>query len=192
MPSPAIYAAARDLCAQKAFPDAEALAKGSAEIDAPERPCGAVFMKKFRAAPTPSSGFDRLLFLLLLHGSISVGWGITLLVFAIGVVPIAPRVSQYGQRHMALTNVFVAAVGTLATVHLKYTVRLATDEYARMCLAADLLLTTWEWLQGVASMGIFPPFQRDERKWTWGAWLLLFGSITALKRLLKRPKSTRC
>jgi hypothetical protein len=100
-----------------------------------------------------------------------------MVVFATGVIPIAWRVSQYGQRHMALTNVFVAAVGTLATAHLKYTVRLATDEYARMRLAAGLPLTTWEWLQGLASMGIFPPFQRDERKWTWGAWLLLFGAM---------------
>ncbi|KAJ7836835.1 hypothetical protein B0H13DRAFT_2106431 [Mycena leptocephala] len=127
--------------------------------------------------PHLSSGFNRSLLLLLLHGSISVGWGTTMVVFATGVIPIAWRVSQYGQRHMALTNVFVAAVGTLATAHLKYTVCLATDEYARMRLAAGLPLTTWEWLQGLASMGIFPPFQRDERKWTWGAWLLLFGAM---------------
>ncbi|KAF7342655.1 hypothetical protein MSAN_02022500 [Mycena sanguinolenta] len=133
--------------------------------------------------PHLSSGFNRSLLLLLLHGSISVGWGTTLAVFAAGHVPIAWRVSQYGQRHTGLTNVLVAAVGTLATMHLKYTVRLATEEYARMRLADSLPLTTWEWLQGVASMSVFPPFQGGERKLTWGAWLLLFGAMAGHSRL---------
>jgi hypothetical protein len=127
--------------------------------------------------PHLSCGLDRSLLHLIVHGIVDVGWGVALAVLATGIVPIASSVSQYGQRHMALANVFVAAVGILATSHLNYTVRRATEEYARMRLAENLPLTTWEWLQGVAAMKIFPPFQRDERKWMWGTWFLIFGAM---------------
>ncbi|KAJ7826478.1 hypothetical protein B0H14DRAFT_2817270, partial [Mycena olivaceomarginata] len=127
--------------------------------------------------PHLSSGFDRSLFFLLVNGVVSVAWGITLAVFASGRVPISWIVSQYGQRHTGLTNVIVTGIATLATTHLKHTICRATEEYARMRLAEGLSLSTWNWLQGVAAVDIWPPVQREEQMWAWIAWLLLFGSI---------------
>ncbi|KAJ7452626.1 hypothetical protein FB451DRAFT_1374072 [Mycena latifolia] len=127
--------------------------------------------------PHLSSGFDRYLFLLLVNGVVSVAWGVALAVFASGRVPISMSVSQYGQLHTGLTNVIVAVIGTLATAHLKYTVRRATEEYATMRLSEGLSLPTWSWLQGLAAVDIWPPLQREEHMFAWGAWLLLFGSM---------------
>ncbi|KAJ6528114.1 hypothetical protein B0H19DRAFT_1195247 [Mycena capillaripes] len=127
--------------------------------------------------PHLSSGFDRSLFFLLVNGVVSVAWGITLAVFASGRVPISWIFSQYGQRHTGLTNVLVTGIATLATTHLKYTICRTTEEYARMRLAEGLPLSTWNWLQGVAAVDIWPPVQREEQVWAWIAWLLLFGSI---------------
>ncbi|KAJ7621704.1 hypothetical protein DFH06DRAFT_1143447 [Mycena polygramma] len=127
--------------------------------------------------PRLSSGFDRSLFLLLVNGMVSVAWGATLAVFGNGHIPISTIVSQYGQRHTGLTNVIVTGIATLATVHLKYTIRRATEEYTTMRLADGLSLRTWGWLQGVAAVNIWPPFGRKERMWAWTAWFLLFGSM---------------
>ncbi|KAJ7601916.1 hypothetical protein DFH06DRAFT_1488981 [Mycena polygramma] len=127
--------------------------------------------------PHLSSGFDRSLFLLLVNGVVSVAWGVTLAVFESGRIPISTTVSQYGQRHTGLTNVIVTGIATLATVHLKYTIRRATEEYTTMRLTDGLSLRTWGWLQGVAAVNIWPPFQRKERRWAWIAWFLLFGSM---------------
>ncbi|KAJ6526304.1 hypothetical protein B0H19DRAFT_1197165 [Mycena capillaripes] len=127
--------------------------------------------------PHLSSGFDRSLFFLLVNGVVSVAWGVTLAVFASGHIPISWIVSQYGQRHTGLTNVIVTGIATLATAHLKYTIRRATEEYTTMRLAEGLSLPTWSWLQGVAAVDIWPPLQREEQMWAWIAWLLLFGSM---------------
>ncbi|KAF7344252.1 hypothetical protein MVEN_01716500 [Mycena venus] len=127
--------------------------------------------------PHLSSGFDRSLFFLLVNGVVSVAWGVTLAVFASGHVPISWIVSQYGQRHTGLTNVLVTGIATLATTHLKYTICRATEEYATMRLAEGLSLSTWNWLQGVATADMWPPVQREEQMWAWIAWLLLFGSM---------------
>ncbi|KAJ7431636.1 hypothetical protein B0H11DRAFT_2129458 [Mycena galericulata] len=129
--------------------------------------------------PHLSSGFDRSLFLLLVNGVVSVAWGVTLALFESRRIPISSIVSQYGQRHTGLTNVIVTGIATLATAHLKYTIRRATEEYTTMRLAEGLSLPTWSWLQGVAAVDIWPPFQREEQMWAWIAWFLLFGSIAA-------------
>ncbi|KAJ7466419.1 hypothetical protein FB451DRAFT_1369659 [Mycena latifolia] len=127
--------------------------------------------------PHFASGFDGSLFLLLVHGGVSVAWGAALAVFATGVVPIAWGISEYGQRHAGLTNVIVTGLATLATAYLKYTARRATEEYAAMRLYDGLPLRTWGWMHGLATTGIWPPLRWRQHKWKWVGWLLLFGGL---------------
>ncbi|KAJ7478405.1 hypothetical protein FB451DRAFT_1557079 [Mycena latifolia] len=105
---------------------------------------------------------------------ISTAWGIALAIFATGVVPIYWGISEYGRLHSGLTNVIVTGIATLATAHLKYTVRRVAEEYAAMRLANGLPLIALGWLQGVAAGDIWPPLQSA---WTWCVWLLLFGGM---------------
>jgi hypothetical protein len=124
--------------------------------------------------PQLARGFDRSLFFLLVNGGLSTAWGIALLVFATGVVPITWGISQYGRQHLALTNVIVTGIATLATAHLQYTARNAAEMHATMRLSEGVPLIAWGWLQGVAAGEIWPPLQSI---WTWGVWLLVFGGM---------------
>ncbi|KAF8206840.1 hypothetical protein K438DRAFT_449066 [Mycena galopus ATCC 62051] len=123
-------------------------------------------------------GFDVALFLLLVHGGITVAWGAALMVFSTGIVPINWGLSQYGQLHPGITNVVVTGVATLSTTYLKVTVQYAAEEYAAMQLYEGLTLRKWSWLQGIAMVQTWPPFRlRQKSTWAWVAWLVMFGSM---------------
>jgi hypothetical protein len=86
------------------------------------------------------TGIDRGLGLLFLNGLIAVCWGIALVVFQTGIVPISWNLSQYGQRHRGITNVIVTGVATVSTSHLQFTVQNTVREYSALLVCQGFTL----------------------------------------------------
>lgn len=123
----------------------------------------------------PNPGIDKGLCLLFLNGLITLCWGITLIVLQTGFVPISWNLSQYGQRHRGITNVFITGVATVSTSHLRFTVQNTVHEYSALLVHKGLTLRKWTWLQEFAQGSIWPSFTP---RW-WPIWLLVYGLMAA-------------
>src|SRR5260370_39508472 len=118
-------------------------------------------------APQTDSGIDWGLRLLFLNGLITVCWGIALIAFQTGHVPISWNLSQYGQHHRGITNVVVTGVATVSTSHLQFTVRNTVREYSALLVCQGFTLRRWAWIQEFARGSIRPPFERRTHPVAW-------------------------
>ena len=125
------------------------------------------------------TGIDWGLLLLLLNGLITVCWGIALIVFQTGIVPIDWYLSQYGQLHRGITNVIVTGVATISTSHLQFTVQNTVREYSALLVRRGFTLRQWAWMQEFARGSIWPPFTLKRHPVAWPLWLLVYGLMAA-------------
>ncbi|KIY73019.1 hypothetical protein CYLTODRAFT_440109 [Cylindrobasidium torrendii FP15055 ss-10] len=135
-------------------------------------------------------GWDWALVVLLLHSLVDFCWGVALLVFSLGVVPISWWLSQKGRAHIAETNTLVTLVSTLSTTHLKLTLDATLLQIARLRAATGFTLGEWQWMQDTRMWAVWPEFGRHRRLRTWlyhGGWLVFWlgvqlhsASITAI------------
>ena len=126
-----------------------------------------------------ASGFDWDLFILLINGLITVCWGIALIIFQTGVVPISWSLSQYGQLHRGITNVIVTGVATISTSHLQFTVHNTVREYVAMLVQQGFTLRQLKWMQEFARGGIWPPFKFWRHPVGWLLWAFVYGLMAA-------------
>ena len=146
-------------------------------------------------APQIVSGIDWRLGLLFLNGVITVCWGIALIVFQTGHVPISWNLSQLGQRHQGFTNVIVTLVATISTSHLQFTVKNTARAYSARLLWKGFTLRRWAWIQEAAQGSILPPFKWGRHPVASMAWLLVFGSMAGHSASLVaiiQPRKSRC
>ena len=146
-------------------------------------------------APQTVSGIDWSLRLLFLNGLLTFIWGIALIVFQTGHVPISWGLSQYGQRHQGITNVIVTLVATLSTSHLQYTVKNTFREYSARLLWRGFTLRRWGWIQAAAQASLWPPLKWRRHPVTWLMWLLVYGLMGAHSACLVailQPRKSRC
>ena len=154
--------------------------------------------------PTPThepevvTGFDWDLGRLLLNGLITFCWGIALIIFQTGIVPISWNLSQYGQRHRGITNVIITGVATVSTSHLKFTVHNTLREISAHRLRQGFTLRRWAWIQEFARWTIRPPFtwwRHPRHPVAWPMWLLVYGlmaSHSASLVAILQPRKSRC
>ena len=146
----------------------------------------------------PVTGFDWDLFLLLINGLITVCWGIALIIFQTGHIPISWNLTYYGQLHRGITNVIVTGVATISTSHLKFTVQNTVREYVALLMHQGFTLRRLKWMQEFARGGIRPPFElwRDWRHTVgWPLWLLVYGLMavhSASLVAILQPRKSRC
>jgi len=141
---------------------------------------------------TPTGpGIDKGLGLLFLNGLLTFCWGIALIVFQTGIVPIDWNLSQRGQRHPAITNVIVTGIATVSTSHLQFTVKNTVYEYSARLVHKGLTLRKWAWMQEFAQGSIWLSFRP---RW-WPMWLLVCGLMAAHSASLVailQPRKSRC
>ena len=141
------------------------------------------------------TGFDWDLFLLLLNGLITVCWGIALIIFQTGIVPIYWTLSQYGQHHRGITNVIVTGVATISTSHLQFTVHNTVREYVSLLVHQGFTLRQLKWMQEFARGGIWPPFTLWRHPVGWPLWVIVYGLMAAHSASLVailQPRESRC
>ena len=141
------------------------------------------------------TGIDRGLGVLFLNGLITVCWGIALVAFQTGNVPIAWNLSQYGQRHRGITNVIVTGVATVSTSHLQFTIQNTVREYSALLVYQGFTLRRWAWIQEFARGSILPPFTWWRHPVAWPMWLLVYGLMAAHSASLVailQPRKSRC
>ena len=143
--------------------------------------------------PTPTSGIDMGLFFLFFNGVITLLWGIALIVFQSGHVPISWNLSQYGQRHPGITNVIVTGIATVSTSHLRLTIKNTVHEILASALLVRqrLTLRQWAWMQDIAQVS----FWLSPRPCLWPMWLLVYGLVgvhSASLVAILQPRKSRC
>ena len=145
--------------------------------------------------PPLVTGIDWDLFLLFINGFITVGWGITLIFFQTGDVPISWVLSQRGQLHRGITNVIVTGVATISTSHLQFTVHNTVREYVALLVHQGFTLRQLAWMQQFAQGGIWPPFTLWRHPLGWPLWLLVYGLMAAHSAsivAILQPRKSRC
>ena len=145
------------------------------------------------AVDSPVPGFDWNLFLLLINGLITFCWGITLIIFQTGRVPISWNLSQYGQLHPGITNVIVTGVATISTSHLQFTIKNTVREYVSLLVYQGFTLRQLKWMQEFARGGL--PLWALRRHWGWWLWMLIYGLMaahTASFVAILQPRKSRC
>lgn len=146
-------------------------------------------------APQTVSGIDWGLVLLFLNGLITFCWGVALIVFQTGHVPISWDLSQYGQRHRGITNVIVTGIATISTSHLQFTIQNTLSTYSALLLRQGITLRRWAWIQEFAHGSIFSPFKMRRHLVAWPVWLLVYGLMAAHSASLVailQPRKLRC
>ncbi|KAJ2925253.1 hypothetical protein H1R20_g11823, partial [Candolleomyces eurysporus] len=103
-------------------------------------------------------GWDRRLRTLLLHGVVSLCWGIALAIFSARVVPITWYLSERGKKYPQVTNVLVTLVSTLATTHITYVLQGVCDQYASYLVVEGFTIGQLRWMQGVKEKSVFTKF----------------------------------
>lgn len=116
---------------------------------------------------------DEINWFLLFLGIISLCWGLGLMVFALGFVPIAWSISQLGLQNAAMVNVIVNGVSTLSTAQLTLTVAKAAKHYTQIALHDGMHLRKWHRMQKFAEMSFLPP----RAVLFWVPWALAFSLL---------------
>ena len=122
------------------------------------------------------TGIDWGLLLLLLNGLITVFWGIALIVFQTGIVPVS---GELPQNHPGLMSVIVTGIATISTSHLHYTIQNMIHEYSALLLHQGFTLHQWAWMQELARGKIWPPLTWRRHLVAWPPWLLVYGLMAA-------------
>ena len=138
------------------------------------------------------TGIDRGLRLLLLNGLITVFWGIALIVFQTGIVPVS---GELPDNHPGVMNVIVTGIATISTSHLHFTIQNTVREYLDLALHQGFTLRQWAWMQEFARGSIWPPFTLKRHPMVWSLWLLVYGLMAAHSASLVailQPRKSRC
>ncbi|KAJ2925243.1 hypothetical protein H1R20_g11841, partial [Candolleomyces eurysporus] len=115
---------------------------------------------------TITTGWDRRLFFLLLHGGVSLCWGIALAIFSARVVPVAWYLSERGRKSPEVTNVLVALASTLTTMHITYILQGVCDQYTSYLVVEGFTVGQLRWMQGVKELSVFAKFPDKENFWS--------------------------
>ena len=131
---------------------------------------------------TITTGWNASLIFLSINGLISFCWGVALAIFASGVVPVTWVVSQYGETHLEITNVFITLVATASTTHLKYTTQAVLLHYSQYVLVDGFTVGQLAWMQGIKEWSLFTDFKFASRKKreAWKkrvAWLVIYAGM---------------
>ncbi|KAH9481750.1 hypothetical protein JR316_0006277 [Psilocybe cubensis] len=105
-----------------------------------------------------TTGWTFSLCILLLNGIISTCWGIALFIFSLGVVPIYYNLSLLGKQHPDVTNIVIALVAAISTMHISYIVQQIPAHYSHCLLVDGFTLGHIRWMQGVQQVSIFTRF----------------------------------
>ena len=92
---------------------------------------------------------------LLANGIISLLWGIALVIFSLGIVPVDWVISQYGKNHSEIINSLVTLIATASTTHITYTFQGILDHYSYYVLVDGFTLRQLTWMQGVKEWSLF-------------------------------------
>ncbi|KAK6972158.1 hypothetical protein R3P38DRAFT_2584970 [Favolaschia claudopus] len=125
------------------------------------------------------NGFDLDLFILFVNGGLALCWGLALLVFQTGVVPVNWSLSKIGQNHLVITNVIITGFATAFTMHLNFAINSAVRECAAMAALAGLNLQQWHMLQAMAQVGFKPPFEAHKHWLLTAVWLIVVAGMGA-------------
>ncbi|RXW17436.1 hypothetical protein EST38_g8409 [Candolleomyces aberdarensis] len=120
----------------------------------------------FVSNSTITTGWDRRLFILLLHGVVSLCWGIALAIFSARVVPVAWYLSERGRKSPEVTNVLVALASTLTTMHITYILQGVCDQYTSYLVVEGFTVGQLRWMQGVKELSVFAKFPDKENFWS--------------------------
>jgi len=121
------------------------------------------------------TGLDWSSLRLLASGIISLLWGIALLIFSKGVVPVSWTISQYGRGHPDIINTITTLIATASTTHLKYTFQGILDHYSYYVLVDGFTLKQLNWMQGMKEWSFFKVFKFERYSgWKWSAWLVFY------------------
>ena len=121
-----------------------------------------------------TTGGNGSLYHLLIHGLISLLWGVALATFSSGIVPMTWTISQYGKHHMVVTNFLLTLVGTASTTHLKYVSQGVLQHYSRYILVNGFTVKQLGWMQGIKEWSLFAAFG----SWKKGAaWLVIYAGM---------------
>lgn len=120
-------------------------------------------------------------YLLLIHCIVDFLWGIALIVFSTGAVPVTWVLSQWGRQHTAVVNILVTLVATISTTHAKNTVASIIEVYTAAKVSSGFTLAELQFLQSMYQWDPLPPFADGKfarlftpRTWMW---LLFYGGI---------------
>jgi hypothetical protein len=119
---------------------------------------------------------------LLIHGLISLLWGIALVIFSSGIVPVTWAVSQYGNAHLVATNFLITLVATLTTTHIKYISQGVIQQYSHYLLVNGLTVKQLAWMQGIMEWSLFTNFGSWKNLKSYkmrAAWLVIYLGMAA-------------
>ncbi|KAF8199369.1 hypothetical protein K438DRAFT_1966574 [Mycena galopus ATCC 62051] len=112
---------------------------------------------------------------LLSLGIVSLLWGLALMLFALGFVPIAWSISQRGLQNPAMVNVIVNGVSTLSTAQLFWTILVAAKHSTQIALHDGIHLRKWHRMQKFAEKSFWPPRTCS----FWLQWIVAFQFLVA-------------
>ena len=125
-----------------------------------------------------TTGINWSLFHLLIHGLISLLWGIALAIFSSGIVPVTWAVSQYGQTHLVVTNVLITLVGTATTTHIQYISQGVLKQYSQYVLVNGFTVKELAWMQGIMEWSLYTNFGSWKKSWKKRAvWLVIYAGM---------------
>ena len=120
---------------------------------------------------TITTGWSASSLYLLANGIVSLLWGITLVIFSLGIVPVDWVISQYGRHHPEIINALVTLIATASTTHVKYTFQGILDHYSYYVLVDGFTLKQLTWMQGIKEWSSFTAFESQKKRI---AWLVLY------------------
>ena len=121
-----------------------------------------------------TTGINWSLIHLLIHGLISLLWGIALAIFSSGIVPVTWAVSQYGKTHLVVTNVLITLVATATTTHIKYISQGVLQLYSQYVLVNGFTVKQLAWMQGIKEWSLFTTFGSRKKR---AAWLVIYAGM---------------
>jgi len=121
-----------------------------------------------------TTGSNGPLYHLLIHGLISLLWGVALAVFSSGIVPVTWTISQYGKSHLVVTNDLLTLVGTASTTHLKYVSQGVLQNYSQYVLVNGFTVKQLGWMQGIKEWSLFAAFGSWKKR---AAWLVIYAGM---------------
>jgi hypothetical protein len=133
----------------------------------------------------------------LLNGIICTLWGIALIIFALGFVPVGYDVQRQAIRHANITNVVIATVASIATTHTKYVFTSTVELYATYLLVDGFTLRQLQRMQGVTGWLFFKPLKPLRRMGhtaTRLGWIILYAGMvfhTASMVAILQPSESR-
>jgi len=104
---------------------------------------------------TVTTGWSASSLYLLANGIISLLWGIALVIFSLGIVPVDWVISQYGKNHSEIINTLITLIAAASTTHVKYTFQGILDHYSYYMLMDGFTLRQLAWMQGIKEWSLF-------------------------------------